>query len=183
MDARSDLFSLGIVLYEMISGRAPFEGETSSDVIAALLAKEPLPLTQFLSEVPVELERIVTKALRKDREERYQTVNDLLRDLKGLRQDLDVRAQEPPLTSSVTAPGLGWLSSRIRLAWAALIAVGTAGLGSWLLWREPLSRIAARNPIPRGIAVQIGQAGRRRRTTWGWASRTRSSPRSARPAR
>jgi eukaryotic-like serine/threonine-protein kinase len=137
VDARSDIFSLGIVLYEMIAGRAPFEGETSSDVIAALLAKEPLPLTQFLSEVPVELERIVTKALRKDREERYQTVNDLLRDLKGLRQELDVRAKDSPLTSSVAAPGLRRLSSRIGLAWAAVIAAVLAGLGSWLLWLDP----------------------------------------------
>jgi serine/threonine-protein kinase len=144
VDARSDIFSLGVVLYEMIAGRAPFEGATSSDVIAALLAKEPLPLTQFLPEVPVELERIVTRALRKDREERYQTVNDLLLDLKGLRQELNLRAKDLPLAGIVAASGLS------RMAWAAVIVVVLAGLGSWLLWRHPP---AGSQPEIRSLAV------------------------------
>jgi TolB-like protein len=150
VDARSDIFSLGTVLYEMITGRAPFEGATSSDVIAALLGKEPLPLTKVLPEVPLELERIVTKALRKDRQERYQTIKDLLRDLKGLKQELEVRAKEPTLTSTVTAHSLRWLSSRIRLAWAAMILVVVAGLGSWSLWR---GLPAGSQPEIRSLAV------------------------------
>ena len=91
VDARSDIFSLGIVLYEMITGRAPFEGESSSDVIAALLAKEPLPLAECLAEVPRELEQLVAKTLCKDREKRYQSVNDLLVNLKAVNQDLEAR--------------------------------------------------------------------------------------------
>ncbi|MGA9770214.1 MAG: protein kinase [Blastocatellia bacterium] len=92
-DARTDIFSLGIVLYEMIAGRKPFEGATISDVIGLILYKEPPPLARYSPEVPTELERIVHKALAKDREERYQTSKDLAIDLRRLRQHLDVEAE------------------------------------------------------------------------------------------
>src|SRR5262249_36431522 len=82
VDARSDVFSLGVVIYEMIAGRAPFEGETPSDVISFILQVEPQRLTQVAPEVPGELERIITKALAKDKDERYQTIKDMLIDLK-----------------------------------------------------------------------------------------------------
>ena len=93
VDARSDIFSLGIVLYEMIAGRAPFVGESSTDVLAAILDKEPLPLLRFVDDLPQELQRIVTKCLRKDREERYQTMKDVLLDLKELRDELALEAK------------------------------------------------------------------------------------------
>jgi serine/threonine-protein kinase len=94
VDERSDIFSLGTVLYEMIAGRAPFEGETTNDTIAALLAKEPQTLSQSSPEVPLELERIVMKALRKDREERFQVVRDMLGELRSLKYRLDSAALE-----------------------------------------------------------------------------------------
>lgn len=93
VDARSDVFNLGSVIYEMVAGQKPFEGETSSDVLAAILKSEPRSLAQFNEEVPAELVRIVSKALRKDREERYQVVKDLLLDLKSLKEDLDFQAK------------------------------------------------------------------------------------------
>lgn len=88
VDARTDIWSLGAMIYEMVAGRQPFEGETASDVLSLILQKEPLPLAHSLPEVPAELERIVRKALRKDKEERYQTVKDLQIDLKNLRKEL-----------------------------------------------------------------------------------------------
>ncbi len=93
VDARSDVFNLGSVIYEMVAGQKPFAGETSSDVLAAILKSEPRSLSQFNPEVPAELVRIVSKALRKDREERYQVVKDLLLDLKSLKEDLDFQAK------------------------------------------------------------------------------------------
>lgn len=88
VDARADIFSLGTVLYEMVAGRPPYDGSTPSDIIASILYKEPPLLARYSRDVPDELERIVTKALRKDREERYQTAKDIAIDLRNLRQQL-----------------------------------------------------------------------------------------------
>ena len=93
VDSRSDIFSLGTVLYEMIAGRAPFDGKSPAEVMAAVLHHEVWPLARYATDVPAELERIGRKALAKDREQRYQTAKDLLIDLKNLKLELEVEAR------------------------------------------------------------------------------------------
>jgi eukaryotic-like serine/threonine-protein kinase len=89
IDARTDIWSLGVVLYEMLAAKVPFTGETVNHTIVSILEKEPL----LLDDVPAELQRIVRKSLTKDVEMRYQTAHDLLIDLKNLRRDLDIQGE------------------------------------------------------------------------------------------
>ena len=93
VDARTDIWSLGAVLYEMITGRVAFVGETPTETISLILQKDPAPLARYASEIPAELDRIVSKTLTKNREERYQTAKDLLVDLRNLRRKLELSAE------------------------------------------------------------------------------------------
>src|SRR5262249_29545906 len=138
-DARPDIFSVGVMLYEMIVGRLPFEGETTTDVFVSILEKEPAPLTRHAPEVPAELQRIVSKALRKDREERYQGVKDMLLDLKSLNRGLDTAkvmgapsAEIRPARTTSSAEYL--VSGIIRHKLGAIIALGVLVIASAALY-------------------------------------------------
>jgi serine/threonine protein kinase len=93
VDARSDVFSLGVVIYEMVTGFLPFAGSTSTEILASIQSdQESAPLGYYANALPAEFERIISKALRKNRNERYQTIKGLLTDLTGFARQLELEA-------------------------------------------------------------------------------------------
>jgi serine/threonine protein kinase/tetratricopeptide (TPR) repeat protein len=93
VDARTDIWSLGCVLYEMLTGRAAFAAPTTGDVIVSILEREPPPLNRYAENVPAELDWLIKKTLRKDSDERYQTTRELLSDLRSIRQRLEFESE------------------------------------------------------------------------------------------
>src|SRR6266516_725237 len=150
VDARTDIWSLGVLLYEMLAGRAPFEGQTSSDVLVSILEHEPKALMSFSAEAPEPLEWIVTKALTKDRDDRYQTARELLTDFKRLKQRLSFAseierstapqppgAHDSPTDGDATSGTAGTRRSKRGMGWTRLLplAVVIALAAGLILWK------------------------------------------------
>jgi serine/threonine protein kinase/Tfp pilus assembly protein PilF len=148
VDARSDIWSLGVVLYEMVGGIPPFPGEMPSDCIASILKTEPSPLSDVLSDVPPKFESIVQKALRKNSDERYQTIKEMLADLRNLKGELEAEGSSPQ-TKARAEPSVSKIKRRKRgmlLTVAAIFAVAAVAYSFFFVAPAP-------SPNEKSIAV------------------------------
>ena len=146
LDARSDIFSFGTVLYEMVTGRAPFQGRTSTDVLSSIIRDQPVPAAEINPAMPPELQRIIAQCLEKDPRDRYQHTDQLAVDLRKLNRSTDSNASAPRTLSGVdsAAPRTNWLG-RLRSPGRRRVLIGAvaclllaAGFGAWQWFRpEP----------------------------------------------
>jgi serine/threonine protein kinase/tetratricopeptide (TPR) repeat protein len=143
LDHRTDLFSLGAVLYEMATGKLPFSGDSTADVLASLLARDPEPIRKLNPAIPKELERVILKLLAKDKTQRYQTASEL-------RADLEKLAGRPSTSrTAVAAPQTGEKSNLLRNLIAAALILGALVAGGIYWWRShrPATPATATAPV------------------------------------
>jgi tetratricopeptide (TPR) repeat protein/predicted Ser/Thr protein kinase len=146
LDARTDLFSFGVVLYEMVTGVSPFRGESFGVIAEAILNRRPVAPVRLNPEVPTKLEEVINKALEKDRKLRYQNAGDIRTDLQRLKRDSDSGAVVATLETGVKPPTK---SSRVR--WAApvgviIVVVGLA-VGGWLFFSRKAHALTDKDTI------------------------------------
>ncbi|HEX9188209.1 MAG TPA: protein kinase, partial [Vicinamibacteria bacterium] len=133
VDARSDVFSFGVLLYEMVTGRRAFPGDSSGEAIAAVLKEQPKPPSEVAADIPRDLERIILRCLRKDPGRRFQHMDDVKIELLEVKEDSDSQASAPAGTAKVTRR-----SRRSALAAAGLLVLVVAAAATLWRWRPPL---------------------------------------------
>ena len=149
LDGRTDLFSLGLVLYEMATGRQAFGGQTTAVVFDAILNRDPVPVQQVNPAIPVDLEHIITRALEKDRRMRYQTAADMQSELTRLRRDSTTSTTATVVTPVVSSAKTSQPSS--KTPWLLLAVVGVAAIAAAGYWYW--QRVATPAFTERGLIV------------------------------
>ena len=155
VDARSDVFSLGVLYYQMLTGRRPYQGGSAVDIISSILRDKPPSVTELRADAPPHLARILRRCLEKDPRDRYQTSRDVFNELRELREEMSLASRPLPLADR----GAGARASRGRRAWIVGAAVVVLAAAAYFVVRSGVSRrappaaVGTEAPPIRSIAV------------------------------